>query len=111
MDKIRQATDDPALELAWGPIKISRLTRTCLRNGQLVALTETEYRLLELLMLNTGRNMSAKMLSGILWEGAPLTSNMIPVYINYLRNKLGSGAIQTERLVGYRLAALKEVSQ
>src|SRR5436190_1527676 len=82
-------------------------------DDQFVELTQTEYQLLELLMLNPRRVLPHSLIYDRVWgyDFGP-TSNALRVYIGYLRRKLeGAGArslIHTVRGVGY---ALREPSE
>ena len=73
--------------------------------GEEVALTETEYRLLETLLRNTGRVLTRQSLLARVWgyDDEP-ESNAVDLYVHYLRRKLGDAVqITTVRGVGYRL--------
>ncbi|HMV86468.1 MAG TPA: response regulator transcription factor [Blastocatellia bacterium] len=77
-------------------------------NGRQVELTAREYMLLECLMQNQGKVLTRQQLADQVWgaEYDPL-SNVIDVYINYLRNKVDTHAehklIHTIRGLGYML--------
>jgi DNA-binding response OmpR family regulator len=71
-------------------------------------LTDTEFRLLEFLLRNAGQVIPRGRLLDAVWgydfEGE---SNVVDIYIHYLRNKIGTAEddslIHTVRGVGYRL--------
>lgn len=66
-------------------------------------LTATEFRLLRYFMLNPGRILSkSRLMEHIYAEDADPDSNVLEVYINRLRRKLGTGYIETRRGQGYR---------
>jgi len=73
-----------------------------------IELTRTEYQLLELLMLNPRRVLSAELIYDRVWgyDFGP-SGNALRVYIGYLRRKLEAGGgrrlIQTVHGVGYVL--------
>jgi two-component system response regulator QseB len=71
-------------------------------DGQLVTLTPTEFALLTALISNPGRTMSREQLSTMLWQEPP-SSNIVEVYVGYLRRKLGPDRIRTVRGRGYVL--------
>ena len=76
--------------------------------GRLVDLTRTEYQLLELLMLNPRRVLTAELIYDRIWGyDFGRAGNALRVYIGYLRRKLESGGeprlIQTVHGVGYVL--------
>ena len=65
-------------------------------------LTGTEFRLLRYFMLHPGRILSKSRLTEHVYErDADKDSNVIEVYVNRLRQKLGSEVIQTRRGQGY----------
>ena len=67
-----------------------------------VPLTATEFRLLEYLMLHAGAVVSKSRLLEHTYSGdADADENLIEVYINRLRGKLGSDSIETRRGQGY----------
>ena len=74
-----------------------------------MSLTAREYSLLELLLRRAGQTLPRTEIIEHVWDWAyDGTSNVVDVYIGYLRAKLGSGpgipTIETVRGVGYRLA-------
>ncbi len=71
-------------------------------DGQLVTLTPTEFALLTILISNPGRTLSREQLTAMLWRDPP-ASNVVEVYVGYLRRKLGSDRIRTVRGQGYLL--------
>lgn len=71
-------------------------------DGQLVTLTPTEFALLTILISHPDEALSREQLTSMLWRDPP-SSNVIEVYIGYLRRKLGSDRIRTVRGVGYLL--------
>lgn len=71
-------------------------------DGQLVTLTPTEFALLTILMSHPDQPLSREQLTSMLWREPP-SSNVVEVYIGYLRRKLGADRIRTVRGVGYLL--------
>lgn len=71
-------------------------------DGQLVTLTPTEFALLGILINNPGRVLAREELTAMLWRDPP-SSNVVEVYIGYLRRKLGPDRIRTVRGRGYLL--------
>jgi DNA-binding response OmpR family regulator len=71
-------------------------------DGQLVTLTPTEFALLTILMSHPDQPLSREQLTSMLWRDPP-SSNVVEVYIGYLRRKLGADRIRTVRGVGYLL--------
>ena len=83
-------------------------SRSVRRNGREISLSATEYNLLEYLTLNSGRVISRTELTEHIYDtDFDRDSNVIDVYVNYLRNKLDKGfdrqLIHTVRGVGYIL--------
>ncbi len=59
------------------------------RDGQEITLTSREFKLLEYLIRNKGRILSRTQLLENVWEvDFDLSSNVVEVYVNYLRNKI-----------------------
>jgi two-component system response regulator QseB len=71
-------------------------------DGRLVTLTPTEFALLTILISHPDQPLSREQLTSMLWRDPP-SSNVIEVYIGYLRRKLGADRIRTVRGVGYLL--------
>jgi two-component system response regulator QseB len=70
--------------------------------GRLVTLSPTEYALLVALASRAGEPVSQHRLTTAVW-GQPKSSNLVEVYIGYLRRKLGPDRIRTVRGAGYVL--------
>jgi len=82
------------------------VSHTVTRAGKEIKLTSKEYALLEYFMMNPGKVLTRTMLSEHVWDYTFDTfSNVIDVYINYLRNKIDREfepkLIHTVRGVGY----------
>jgi two-component system copper resistance phosphate regulon response regulator CusR len=80
------------------------------RGGERVDLTSKEFALLEYLLRNAGRVLSRAMISEHVWNyDFDTETNVIDVYVNYLRRKIDSGRekklIHTIRGSGYVLKA------
>ena len=100
----RATTGTP--ELRVGDIVIDTSRRKVSRGGRSIELTTREYQLLEHLVRNAGKVVSRTALWNHVWEsGAEPDSNVVDVYIRYLRNKLGRtpDLIHTVRGGGYVL--------
>lgn len=77
------------LKLRSGDLELDRLDHTARRAGQAVELTNKEFALLEHLMLNRGQCVSRVELLDSVWKLEPAqTTNIVDVYVNYLRRKL-----------------------
>ena len=67
-------------------------TKTVTRSGKKIPLTSKEYRLLEFFLANPGRVLSRTTILENVWDkNVDLNTNVVEVYINYLRNKLEEG--------------------
>jgi heavy metal response regulator len=78
------------------------------RGGERIDLTSKEFALLEYLMRNAGRVLTRAMISEHVWDyDFDTETNIIDVYVNYLRRKIDSGGekklIHTVRGSGYVL--------
>src|SRR5271165_5817065 len=102
---IAQAT---ASSLCGEDIEVELLTRKVHRGGRTVALSTTEFELLVYLLRHHGQVVSREQILSSVWgyEHDPAT-NVVDVYVGYLRRKLGTAEepapIFTVRAVGYRL--------
>ncbi|MBA3358263.1 MAG: response regulator transcription factor [Thermoleophilaceae bacterium] len=92
--------------LEVGGITLDIRSRQATVDGEQVTLTAREFTLLETLMRHPGQMLSREQLLSHVWgyDYDP-GSNVVDVYIGYLRRKLGEGAIETVRGMGYRLRA------
>ncbi len=73
-------------------LEIDTSTRTVKRGGQAIHLTPREYALLQFLAFHRGRVVSRTMIWEHLYdEHDENTSNVVDVYIRYLRNKIDKG--------------------
>ncbi|RMH31323.1 MAG: DNA-binding response regulator [Nitrospirae bacterium] len=89
---------------------INTATHEVTRGGQRIELTSKEYALLEYLMRNAGRVLTRPMIIEHVWDlDFDTFTNVIDVYISYLRNKIDRGRdrslIQTVRGSGYMIRA------
>ncbi len=103
---VRRRYQQRSPELVLGAITIDTAAQAVHVAGEDVALTAREYALLEFLSRRVGEVVSRSEI----WEHlyafhSEATSNVVDVYIGYLRRKLGEGASQIETLRGrgYRL--------
>ncbi|TGD24291.1 DNA-binding response regulator [Companilactobacillus suantsaicola] len=92
--------------LKYKNLVIDKTTQTLKRNGEVIDLTRREYDLLSVLMENVGTVLSRDDLLERVWgTGSSTETNVVDVYIKYLRNKIDrAGApsyISTVRGKGY----------
>jgi DNA-binding response OmpR family regulator len=77
------------LLLRASDLELDRMNHTACRAGDPIALTNKEFLLLEHLMLNRGQCVSRVELLETVWKMEPAqTTNIVDVYVNYLRRKL-----------------------
>jgi two-component system, OmpR family, response regulator len=103
----RPAELRPALMEAGG-LTLDPAARSVRRGDAAIALTPREFALLEALMERAGEAVSRFEVLERLWDEAyEHRSNVIDVYVGYLRDKVdrpfGTTTIETVRGVGYRL--------
>ena len=95
-------------QLKVDDLSLDLLTHKVTRGEKEIDLTVKEYALLEYLMRNAGNIVTRTMISEHVWDiNFDTFTNVIDVYINYLRNKIDSGfenkMIHTVRGKGYLL--------
>ncbi|MEA2197849.1 MAG: two-component system, OmpR family, response regulator [Solirubrobacteraceae bacterium] len=106
--QLRAAMQTPATAVRAGDLEVDLLTREVRRGGERVRLSSTEFELLVYMVNNRGRVLTREQILRAVWgyEHDPGT-NVVDVYVGYLRRKLGQGdrrtPIATVRSVGYRL--------
>ncbi len=94
--------------LKFADLIMDPVTRSVTRGGMDIELTSKEYALLEYFMRRPNQVLTRTMISEHVWESDFDTfTNVIDVYVNYLRNKIDKGnekkLIHTIRGVGYIL--------
>ncbi|HSI45876.1 MAG TPA: response regulator transcription factor [Methylophilus sp.] len=89
-------------DLASEGLRLDEHTQTVWSGTESHTLTRTEFRLLRYLMLHPGRIFSKTELTEHVYAyDADKDSNVIEVYVNRLRQKVGVDKIQTRRGQGY----------
>lgn len=96
-------------------LELNRIERSVQRAGKTIELTPKEFALLEYLMLNQSRRVTRAMIIEHVWNLSFDTStNVVDVYINYLRSKVDEGfepkLIRTIRGVGYQMGPPPEAA-
>ena len=90
-------------------LELDTVARQVRRGGRDVALSAREYALLEYLVHHAGQILTREQLAAHVWSDAEVESNVIDVYVRYLRQKVdapfGTPLIHTVRGVGYTLRA------
>lgn len=107
--RLRARLDETLTRLVVGDLELDLIARRARLTGRIVELTSREFALLEMLMRHAGQPVSREELLANVWglDFDP-RSNLVDVYIRYLRRKLGNDWIQTVRGVGYRIASSSE---
>jgi len=102
----RRYGGNPNPIVTHGSLEIDRAARSVKRDGKPVPLTAREWALFEAFLARPGQLLSKGQLEEKLYAfDAEVESNTIEVHVSRLRKKLGSGVIETERGLGYRLGA------
>ncbi len=105
---LRHKDKNVPTQLKVRDMHIDLLTHQVTRGSQQIELTVKEFTLLEYLMRNAGTIVTRTMIAEHVWDiNFDTFTNVIDVYINYLRNKVDTGfehkMIQTVRGKGYLL--------
>lgn len=99
----RGAVPRPRL-LGHGSLTLDPESGECTVRGEPVALQPRERSLLEVLLRNPDRVLSKDRLRNAVWGlGSDAETNLVEVYVSYLRRKIGAARIETIRSLGYRL--------
>ena len=97
---IRRRYGAPANVLRVGDVELDLRARTVKRAGQGVPLSAREFALLEYLALRRGQVVTrAEIWAHVYDFAAEPSSNVVDVYVGYLRRKLGDGEEGTARLI------------
>lgn len=105
--QLRLAAETGSPKLKGGDIEVDLISREVSRAGKRIHLSTTEFELLTYLLEHRGKVLSREEILRAVWgyEHDPNT-NVLEVYIGYLRRKLrqggGEAPIATIRSVGYR---------
>lgn len=92
--------------LRAGGIHLDLLTREVTAAGRTVSLSDREFSLLRAFVSHPRRVLSRRELLEMAWEmDFDPQTNLVDVYVGYLRRKLGEAMIETVRGAGYRLRA------
>ena len=104
--RLRDGGGPESTVLRVGDLALDLRTRRAIVGDRAVELTAREFSLVETLMRHSGQVLSRQQLLDHVWgyDFDP-GSNVVDVYIRYLRQKLGDGVIETARGMGYRLRA------
>lgn len=105
---MRRGSRLPEIVLRVEDLELNRVKRTAKRAGRGIVLTPREFSLLEYLMQQGGQRASRAEIIEHVWNlSAGTVTNVVDVYINYLRKKIDTKEdcklIHTVRGVGYKL--------
>ena len=93
--------------LCLADLEVDTAARRVYRDGREVILSVREYAVLEYLAYHAGQVVTRELLMENVWSDADIESNVIDVYIGYLRRKIDApfdiSLIQTVRGLGYSL--------
>jgi DNA-binding response OmpR family regulator len=98
------APSGEVMQLVHGSVSLDLRTRRATVDGREVDLSAREFALAEAFLRNPGQVLSREQLLSRVWgyDFDP-GSNVVDVYVRYLRGKLGSDVVATVRGMGYRL--------
>ena len=103
----------PQTKLTGGGVEIDLLSREVRRDGQLVRLSTTEFELLTYLMRNAGHVLTREQILRAVWgyDYDPGT-NVVDVYVGYLRRKLrdGESGAPISRSARSGIASMRRIS-
>ena len=107
---LRTVEQPSSTELVHGDLRFDLLSKIATRKGRTIELSPREWTLLELFLRHPGQVLSRSQILSAVWDYSfDPGSNVVDVYVGYLRRKLdGQGEdslIQTVRGAGYRLVA------
>lgn len=101
--RLRETVPQPGVSVEHGDVVLDVLARRAMVAGREVDLSAREFALAEQFLRNPGRVLSREQLLSSVW-GLDFDpgSNVVDVYVRYLRGKLGPDHIVTVRGAGYR---------
>ena len=102
----KKVNNDDSEVLSIYDLTLNPINREVIRGGKEIVLTNKEFLLLEYFLRNKNRVLTRTMISEKIWDIDFITeSNIVDVYINFLRAKVDKGfdkkIIKTVRSVGY----------
>jgi DNA-binding response OmpR family regulator len=102
--RLRTGGSAEETKLRAGKVALDLLTRRVRVGDEEVELSAREFALAEVFFRNAGQVLSREQLLSFVWgyDRDP-GSNVVDVYVGYLRKKLGDDVIATVRGMGYRL--------
>jgi two-component system, OmpR family, response regulator len=99
---IRRSAGKASSQISFGDIVVDTSARIVTKSGEPVALTASEYALVELLAMHRGELVTRTMIYDHLYdENDDTLSNLTDVHVSNVRKKLGKDVIVTRRGLGY----------
>ncbi len=94
-----------AEQIKCGELTLNEKTSTVQINDKDIALSALEYKILRLLMLNSGSIVKRERLLDEIWDfaGNIVNDNTLTVYIKRIREKIGDAKIETIKGIGYKM--------
>ena len=111
----RRRSGATASTIRHGDLEVDRVSRIVTRGNVPVDLTSKEFALLDYLLQHRGRAVGRPELLANVWKMSPdAGTNVVDVYVNYLRRKLQTGAadadlVETVRGAGYTIRPVAAV--
>jgi len=101
--RLRETVASPSMAIVRGDVTLDVLARRATVRGREIDLSAREYALAEQFLRNPGQVLSREQLLSRVW-GLDFDpgSNVVDVYVRYLRGKFGAHHITTVRGAGYR---------
>jgi DNA-binding response OmpR family regulator len=102
--RLRGERSAEATTLRVGDLKLDLRTKQAVVDGKEIDLSAREFAMAESFFRHPGQVLSREQLLDLVWGYAfDPRSNVVDVYVGYLRKKLGKGRITSVRGMGYRL--------
>jgi two-component system copper resistance phosphate regulon response regulator CusR len=113
---LRRRSSPAEAQLKVEDLVLDRIARTVQRGRHRIDLTQMEFELLEFLMERSFQPVPRELITRKAWElEADKPTNLVAVYINYLRKKVDAGfdrpLIRTIRGVGYQIGERESPSE
>jgi DNA-binding response OmpR family regulator len=102
--RLRDGVAPESTVLTAGGVRLDLRARRATVGDRVVELTSREFALTEVFLRHPGQVLSREQLLSHVWgyDFDP-GSNVVDVYVRYLRRKLGNDVVETVRGMGYRL--------
>lgn len=102
--RLKSERNAAATTIRVGDMKLDLRTKQVLVGGEEIDLSAREFAMAETFFRHAGQVLSREQLLDLVWGyGFDPGSNIVDVYVGYLRRKLGKQRISSVRGMGYRL--------